>query len=122
MILMISGPRTSLNAVQYCALMSTKLPLQYRPWSSWKSRLRRTVRSERAAVSKFAICACMTNSTQHEKSVQGQKTAYMVDDFLPICTIAVQFQMCEMGVGMRDVDEQVVVGTIGVCKIDEFET
>ena len=73
MILTISGPRTSLNAVQYRALMSTKLALQYKPWSSWKSRLRRTVRSERAAVSKFATCAFMTDNAQHEKSVPGQK-------------------------------------------------
>ena len=73
MILMISGPRTSLNAVQYRALMSTRLALQYNPWSSWKSRLRRHVRSELAAVSKFAMCACTSDNAQHEKSVRGQR-------------------------------------------------
>ena len=90
MILTISGPRTSLNAVQYRALMSTRLALQYKPWSSWKSRLRRTVQSERAAVNKFAICVCMTNNTQRgEEYTEARETAYMVDNFLPIGAIAV---------------------------------
>ena len=82
--------------------------------------MRRIVRSERALASKLAICICTSVSKRYMTSMIAH-AAYMIDDLLPVGTVAVELQVREARVSMCNIGEQLVIGASGRGKIHEFE-